>query len=369
MVNIFEKTKQSLEATPSLVIDLPLVRKNLLKLTAYTKPYGIKVRPHTKTHKSKRMAQLQIETGSTGLAVAKVGEAEIMAQVCDDILIAYPAIDPHRSSRIAKLAHQVSVRVAVDSKVGIDALSQAAKKAGSTIGILADLDIGNHRTGVATPQLSLELAQHIDQCDSVRLDGLFFYPGQVWVPASEQPPILKQIDAILIETLDLWSKAGLSAEIVSGGSTPTAYQSQHITSQTEIRPGTHIFNDMNTVRAGFCELEDCAAAIVCTVLSNAVEGKVIIDAGSKTLTSDKNVTCPDSGAGYILEYPEIKIAKLSEEHGELDIRNCSNVPSIGERVTLIPNHICPCVNLQQQMWLQTEQGLEAIPVDTRGMIV
>ena len=126
---------------------------------------------------------------------------------------------------------------------------------------------------------------------------------------------------------------------------------------------------MNTVRGGYCTLQECSAAVICTVVSDAVQGKVVIDAGTKTLTSDKNATCPDSGFGYILEYPEIQVAKLSEEHGELDVRNSKNVPQVGERVTLIPNHICPCMNLQDAVWLQTEDGLEKLPIDTRGMIV
>ncbi|MBL4883765.1 MAG: alanine racemase [Planctomycetaceae bacterium] len=369
-VTLFEKAKQSLVATPAMVIDLALVRENLLKLSAYLKPHGITVRPHTKTHKSKRLAQEQLNTGSVGLTVAKVGEAEVMAEVCDDILIGYPAIDAHRCSRIAKLAHKITLRVAVDSKYGIEALARAAKEAGSTIGVLIDLNCGSDRTGVATPELSLELAQHVVCCgEGVRLDGLFFYPGQVWVPVDQQPPVLKKIDDLLKKTLNLWTEAGLKAEIVSGGSTPTAYQSHHITSQTEIRPGTHIFNDMNTVHAGFCTLQDCSVALICTVISDAVDGKVIIDAGSKSLTSDKNVTQPDSGYGYILEYPEAQVSKLSEEHGELDVRNCKSVPEVGDRVTLIPNHICPCLNLQEQVWLQTENGLEELTVDTQGMII
>jgi len=368
VVNIFEKAKNSVEATPALVIDLARVRKNLTELEEHVRPLGIKVRPHTKTHKSKRLAQEQLDSGSVGLTVAKVGEAEVMAQVCDDILIAYPIIDPHRSARAAKLAHDVTVRVALDTKFGIDAIANAAKKAGSTIGILVDLNVGSNRTGVATPQELLELAQHVEQCGkSVRLDGIFFYPGHIWVPADQQPPLLKLVDEMLLEAKDLFNKSGLCTDTVSGGSRQSAFRSQLITAQTEIRSGTHIFNDMNTVRVGACSLDQCAASIICTVVSNAVAGKVILDAGSKTITSDRNVSQPDSGYGHLIEYPDAIVSSLSEEHGEIDIRNCKNAPDLGERVTLIPNHVCPCVNLREQVWLQTEQGLESIPVDTRGM--
>ena len=177
------------------------------------------------------------------------------------------------------------------------------------------------------------------------------------------------VDAVVNETLDLWSASGLEAKIVSGGSTPTAYQSHLVDCLTEIRPGTYIYNDMNTVSAGFCRLEDCAARVVCTVVSNAVPGKVVIDAGTKTLTSDRNITQPDSGHGYIVQYPQAKITRLSEEHGEVDITACDRAPSIGERVEIIPNHICPCINLQDAAFLRSAEGeLHSFRIDARGKL-
>ena len=164
---------------------------------------------------------------------------------------------------------------------------------------------------------------------------------------------------------------GLQARIVSGGSTPTAFQSHLVPEYTEIRPGTYIYNDMNTVRGGYCRLDDCAARIVCTVVSTAVPGQVVIDAGSKTLTSDRCSPAPDSGHGYVVEYPEAVITRLSEEHGQIDIRACSQRPQIGERVTVIPNHICPCVNLQDaRLVARRRQGeLRELPIDARGRLV
>jgi D-serine deaminase-like pyridoxal phosphate-dependent protein len=216
----------------------------------------------------------------------------------------------------------------------------------------------------------LQLAQRVADEPALRLDGIFFYPGHVWLPAVEQPAELMRIDVLLAETIDLWKRSGLEAPIVSGGSTPTAYQSHHIPSMTEMRPGTYLYNDMNTVRAGFCALDDCAAAIVCTVVSTAVPGKVVIDAGTKTLTSDRNVKFPDSGHGHVVQYPDAAVVRLSEEHGEVDVSRCPRVPKLGERVTVIPNHICPCVNLQDAVWLRGSGGeLSEMSVDARGMLV
>lgn len=357
------------ESTPALVIDLDVVERNLSRLHGYARQHGLNVRPHTKTHKSVRMAALQVDHGASGLTAAKVGEAEQMAAASNDLLVAYPVVDAHRAARLAQLARRATVRVAADSAVGVDALADAASAAGTTLGVLVDLDTGFHRTGAQSPAEALRLAQYIAAKSSLRLDGLFFYPGHVWSPANEQPAELGRIDASLAEALDLWKRSGLAAPIVSGGSTPTAFQSHHVRSQTEIRPGTYIYNDMNTARAGFCAIPDCAATIVCTVVSASVPGKVVIDAGTKTLTSDRNVKFPDSGHGHVIEYPDAAIVRLSEEHGELDVSKCERTPKVGERVTVIPNHICPCVNLQNAMWLRRGNDLSQMNVDTRGMLV
>jgi D-serine deaminase-like pyridoxal phosphate-dependent protein len=358
------------EATPAMVIDLAIVERNIARLAEYARKHAIGVRPHTKTHKSLFMARKQLAAGAGGLTGAKAGEAEVMAAASDDILVAYPAIDPHRVRRLAHLARSgVTVRVALDSVAGIDAVAAIAAAENATLGVLIDLDIGFHRTGAQSPAESLHLAQQVAYTKSLRLDGIFFYPGHVWSPASEQVAELERIDAVLAETIDLWRRSGLQAKIVSGGSTPTAYQSHHVRSQTEIRPGTYIYNDMNTARAGFCVIDDCAARIVCTVVSAAVPGKVVIDAGTKVLTSDRNVRAPDSGHGHVVEYPEATIVRLSEEHGEMDVSKCARRPRVGERVAVIPNHICPCVNLRDEVWLRHADGqLEALEVDARGRV-
>jgi len=371
MVNTFEPALNSIPATPALVLDLSTLTHNAHRLADYAHAHGLQVRPHTKTHKSLEMARLQLDCGAIGLTVAKVGEAEVMAAASPDLLVAYPAVDPQRTQRLAQLAGSATVRVAVDSLAGIEALANAARAAGTTIGLLVDIDVGYHRTGVQSPAAALELAQRISNLGpALRLDGLFFYPGQIWSAAAQQDVELSRVEVLLAETIDQWHAAGLSVEIVSGGSTPTAFQSHLVPSQTEIRPGTYLFNDMNTVRAGFSFIEECAAAMLCTVVSTAVPGKAVIDAGTKTLTSDRNARFPDSGYGCVLEFPEASLMRLSEEHGEIDISQSAHPPRIGDRVTIVPNHICPCINLQDRVWLQLPDGsLEQMEIDTRGRLI
>jgi D-serine deaminase-like pyridoxal phosphate-dependent protein len=359
--------------TPSIVIEARIVGQNLARMAAYAKERGLNVRPHTKTHKSVKLARMQLEQGAVGLTVAKAGEAQAMsaARPNVDLVMAYPAVDAGRCHMLARLAVEGhTIRVAIDSKVAADSLADAARASETTIGILVDLDVGLHRTGVQSPRASLELAQHVGRQRGLRLDGIMIYPGHIWSKSSDQVPALRAVDALVCEAVTLWQKHGLAAPIVSGGSTPTAFQSHHITHLTEIRPGTYIFNDMNSVAGGFCALDDCAARIVCTVISDAVPGQVVIDAGSKTLSSDRRHDSPDAGFGHIVEFPDARITRLSEEHGQVDVRHCDRAPNVGQRVTVIPNHICPCINLQTQVfWHEPDRTPLPIPVDARGCVV
>jgi D-serine deaminase-like pyridoxal phosphate-dependent protein len=337
-------------------------------MAEYSARHKLSVRPHIKTHKSQKLAAMQLESGCRGLTVAKVGEAEVMANVCDDLLVAYPAFDPARTHRIAALAAKTRLKVAIDSPEAADALALAARNTGTTIGILVDLDVGLGRTGVQSPADAWCLAEHVLNLRELKLNGLFCYPGYIWTPAAEQSAALSAVSAKLAESIAIWRSHGVAAEIVSGGSTPSAFQSHLVPEYTEIRPGTYIFNDMNTVRGNWCTFDDCAARIVVTVVSTAVPGQVVIDAGSKTLTSDRNALLPDSGYGYVVEYPQAVIVKLNEEHGQIDIRGCEQSPSLGERLTVIPNHICPCVNLIDAAWWMEDGQCEPLPIDARGKL-
>src|SRR5580704_8257558 len=150
--------------TPCLLIDAAAVRRNLAKMAAYTSEHGLKLRPHTKTHKTTLLARMQLERGAGGLTVAKPGEARVMAEVGSDILMAYPAVDPARCAELAELAKTKTIRVGIDSTYAADQLSAAARSAGVTIGILVDLDVGLHRTGVQTAAEALALAQLVSRC-------------------------------------------------------------------------------------------------------------------------------------------------------------------------------------------------------------
>jgi D-serine deaminase-like pyridoxal phosphate-dependent protein len=359
--------------TPALVLDAAMVRLNIERLAGYAAGHGLGVRPHTKTHKSSEIAGMQLASGAKGLTVAKVGESEALlhsfGDEAADVLVAYPTVDAARTERLAALARTASVRVALDTHAAIESVSAAARSAGITVGVLVDLDVGMGRTGVPTADALVALAQTVAAAPGLRLDGIFCYPGHIWAKPAEQAAPLAAVAAKLQEAIDRFDRHGLCRGVVSGSSTPTAYQSHLVPQVTEIRPGTYVFNDMNTVRGGFCALDDCAAAIICTVVSDAVAGQVVLDGGTKTFTSDRCGPAPDSGHGFIVEYPEAMITKLTEEHGQVDVSRCERRPKVGERVTVIPNHICPCINLQDAVWWREADGrLRPLTVDARGRL-
>jgi D-serine deaminase-like pyridoxal phosphate-dependent protein len=356
-------------ATPYLRLVRDIVWRNLDRSAAYAAEHGLSIRPHTKTHKSLRIASWQLDRGAIGMTVAKPSEAEIMMAACDDLLLAYPIVDRARADRIVAVSRECDVKVAFDSSEANDCLAASAQAKGATIGVLIDLDVGLRRTGVRSPADALRLAECVDRTSSLELRGIFCYPGHVWNHAHEQGPPLQKVAALLEETLHGFTKGGLCANIVSGGSTPTMFQSHLVPQLTEIRPGTYLFNDMNTVHGGFADIADCGAAVIATVVSNAVPDQVVIDAGSKTLGADRCVPNPDAGHGFVLEHPEAKITVLSEEHGQIDVSRCPIRPRIGDQITVIPNHICPCINLQDFVWLQLPDGtLESLKVDARGRL-
>jgi len=355
--------------TPALLLSADVIKRNVARLADYAATHEIQLRPHTKTHKMRALADGQLKAGAVGLTVAKVSEAEAITSPGMDILVAYPPVGHSRATKMALLARDRTMHAAVDSLTAVEIMSAAAQAAGTTVGLLVDLDVGMGRTGVPSPAATLPLAQAIDRAANVRLDGIMLYPGHIWNAPDQQAAALQAVDHLIAQTIDLWREHGLQASIVSGGSTPTAHQSHLVTHLTEIRPGTYVFTDMNTVHGGFCSLDDCAARIIATVVSDAIDGQVVIDAGAKTLTNDQCIPAKDTGFGYVVEYPAARILKLSEEHGQIDVNSCPVRPAVGDRVTIIPNHICPCINLQESVWwVEVNEPLRRIRVDARGKI-
>ena len=334
--------------TPALLIDLDVMERNLQRAADYAKAHGLHLRPHTKTHKTPALARLQLELGAAGLTVAKVGEAEVMAQVSPPgLLVAYPVLGESKLRRLAEVARKTQVTVALDNAVVARGLAEAAAAYGVEFGVLAEWDAGMARAGLQSTEELAALALGISRLPKLRFEGIAFYPGHVQSSGADGEAALAQVRAALDAALDRLSQQGTPAAIVSGGSTPTLYQSHLIPRMNEIRPGTYIFNDRNTVEVGACGPDDCAASILVTVVSTARPGQVLIDGGSKTFSSDR---CRRGGFGYVREAPAAVLTNLNEEHGYLDVREVRRTYSVGDRLRIVPNHVCTAVNLHERLY-------------------
>jgi D-serine deaminase-like pyridoxal phosphate-dependent protein len=356
--------------TPALVVDLDIMDRNLCRVAEYAKSHGLRLRPHTKTHKSTRIGRRQLESGAAGLTVAKVSEAEVMLGAApDDLLIAFPIVGHAKLERLMQVARKTRVTVALDSEVAARELSAAAQAAQVEIGVLAEVDAGLGRVGVTAGQPLLDLARVIGKLPGLVFEGITFYPGQIKSMDEQGRAGLALVSDLIASALADFQRAGIAVKIVSGGSTPTLFHSHQVHGLSEIRPGTYVFNDLNTVRSGGCMMEDCAASILATVVSTARPGQMIVDGGSKTFSSDRPVNIPDVTFGQVVEAPGARFHKMNEEHGFVDMTRAERQFAIGDRVHIIPNHICVAVNLHEQVYgVRGDRVEEVWKVEGRGKL-
>jgi D-serine deaminase-like pyridoxal phosphate-dependent protein len=355
--------------TPAILIDLDVMERNLRRVADYTREHGLRLRPHTKTHKIPALGRKQIEGGAVGLTVAKVSEAEVMLQSgTPDMLIAYPVIGRPKLERLLQVAAHTKVTVALDSVEAARQLSEAAQWAHREIGVLAEMDAGLGRVGVSPGPELVELAGAIGRLPGLRLEGIAFYPGHIKMLDEDGNRAIQELGEMIRSVLRELRGAGLAIAIVSGGSTPALFESHKIAGLNEIRPGTYIFNDRNTMLQGACSLDDCAASILTTVVSTARPGQIIIDGGSKTFSSDRPAS-GDVSFGHIVEAPEAVFTKMNEEHGYVDVRAVDRHFAVGDHLRVIPNHICVAMNLHECVYgIRGDRVEQTWRVEGRGKL-
>lgn len=345
--------------TPCAVIDLDVVARNIARAQALCDAAGVANRPHIKTHKSPALARMQIDAGARGITCQKLGEAEVMADAgITDIVIATNLLGAARSGRLAALQRRVGLKACADNPVTLAAYARAAEDAGRALDVLIECETGQLRAGVETPAAALDLARRIQADPWLRFAGLLYYPSLDGWPRTQ---------VFHDEMLAGLSALGLAPEIVSTGGTPNFAHLGALKGATEHRAGTCIFNDMMMVDAGFATLADCALEIYTSVVSRAGPERGILDAGSKALTSD---TGGRDGYGLIIDHPEARIHKLSEEHGFLDLSACAAKPQVGDIVRVIPNHVCVAVNMMDALVAVRGDRIAGVfPVAARGRLV
>ncbi len=344
--------------TPCAVIDMDRVERNIARIQAACDAAGVAHRPHIKTHKNPMLAQMQIAAGAKGITCQKLGEAEIMAEAgISDILISYNLLGDEKMARLGALQGKANVTVAADNSVVVADLPKAAAASGRTLPVVVECDTGRKRAGVETPAEAVALAREIAGGKGLQFAGFMLYPTETgWADAQK----------FFDEALAGVRAHGLDATIVSTGGTPNLKNLGKLKGATEHRFGTYIYNDRMQVAAGVATWDDCALHIYSTVVSRAAPERGILDAGSKTLTTD---TSGLEGHGLILEHPEAKIAKFAEEHGFLDLSRSNTRPNVGDVVRIVPNHVCVVVNMMDEVvMVRGEEIIGTLPVAARGKL-
>lgn len=346
--------------TPVPVVDIDLLQSNIQRLQSFLDERQIANRPHIKTHKIPEIAQMQIEAGAVGITCQKVSEAEVMAEAgFKDIFIPYNILGEAKLNRLMKLAKRIKVSVTCDSEFVAKGLSDAAQKNNLTLEVLVECDTGAQRCGVQTPEQAAALAKIISQLPNLDFGGLMTYPNM-------SAPYSAGVADFVNQTRELLKKENIAIKRVSGGGTPTMWQADSAIGITEHRAGIYVYGDRLTMRSGAVTLDTCALRVWSTVVSRPTETRGILDAGSKSLSSDLHGL---DGYGYICEYPEAKIYALSEEHGLVDFSACKTKPQIGERVSIIPNHCCTVTCLFDEVVGMRNNQVEVIwKVAARGTV-
>jgi D-serine deaminase-like pyridoxal phosphate-dependent protein len=379
--------------TPALIVDLERVDANLRRGQAYADAQGVDLRPHTKTHKGPRFARAQVAAGAAGICVAKLGEAEMMADAgLDDVFMPNTVIGPDKAARAVALAQRVRFAIGVDHPEQVAQLAAAAHGATTPLAVMVEVDVGAGRGGAAAGEVA-ELLRRVREAAGLRARGVYAYEGFTYT-ARDRDELVERHDAAqraLLAVADAarpWldgdARRG-GAPVVSLGSTPSLLAAVPLRAGiTEMRPGTYAFNDLQQARWAAASgrwqdgLEHAAAHVLASVVSvqgaefaaasNARDARVpgVLDAGSKALTSDRAVG--HEGHGLLVEHG-LTVARLSEEHGVVEGPGVERL-RVGDKVRILMNHVCPVVNLFPVMHLvRGDVVVEALPVAGRGFLV
>ena len=356
--------------TPALIVDLDIMEGNLTRMAEYCRRHNLRLRPHTKTHKIPELARKQIESGASGITVAKLSEAEVMIDAgLTDLLIAYPIVGPAKTARLARLAERATIAVSLDSAEAARGISADVSARGANVGILVEIDVGFGRVGVANETEALKLAQTVSSLPGLNFLGLMFFPGHFGVEPEERAVLRAQVNELLDRCVETFARAGLPIAVMSGGSTPSRYESDQFHGVNEVRPGTYIFNDRNTVGVSAAALDECALSVLVTVVSTSVSGHAVIDGGSKTFSSDRYQAEHGRGFGHVKEDPTAEIERFSEEHGHVNVSQSNRRYTIGERLNVIPNHVCSTVNMHDEIYGVRGEQVETVwRVAARGKV-
>jgi D-serine deaminase-like pyridoxal phosphate-dependent protein len=356
--------------TPALVVSEEILHRNIATMAAFAASVGVNLRPHIKTHKTVQIARLQVAAGAIGVTCAKVGEAEVMVNEAgiEDVLLAYPTIGEAKFRRIAALMDRARIVVATDSLDAARMMSRAMTQHDRNLDVMLEVNTGQDRSGARVGEEAIAMALEIARMANLNLTGIMTHEGHAnSALPNEIEGIALAAGRAMVETAEAIRSHGIELPTVSVGSTPAAFFTPTVPGVTEMRPGTYVFNDNSAFPYGRVGVDDCAARFVATVVSRTAPDRGVLDTGSKSLAMDPGKA--HKGHGYIVGHPDVIITKLSEEHGVISIPDGESGLEIGDRVEVIPNHICPTVNLMDELFI-TRDGkiIDTWKVAARGKV-
>lgn len=358
--------------TPALLIDQDTVVHNLTKVSDMVRSAGKKLRPHIKTHKIPAFAKMQIDSGAVGICTAKVSEAEVMAEAgIKDILVANEIVGADKLIRLAKLAKQAKISVLADSIQTADWLGETARDYDVIFHVLVEVDTGDARCG-ALPEFVPQIAKRISQWPNLHFAGLETFGGAVFHCQGKEEE-LRRAEALGITMKKVKSDveaAGLTVEEVSVGGSPAISLLVKEPLYTELRPGVYIFNDAATVCRGAATYEECAATVLTTVISRPTGNRMVVDGGAKTFSYCRPGVVFGCRIlhGVVKGNPSVCLSNLSEEHGVFETEEGLPDYCVGEKIQVLPAHICPVINLFNQAYL-IKDGIvqDVVSIAARGM--
>jgi D-serine deaminase-like pyridoxal phosphate-dependent protein len=354
--------------TPAVLVDLDIVARNIARMQERARAAGVKLRPHAKTHKSPEVGRMQIAAGAIGLTLAKTSEAEVFAAYgFEDIFIGYPVFGADKARRLLALADRLRLAVGVDSVEGARSLGDVFHAAGRRLAVRLKIDSGFLRVGVR-PEDAVAMARRIAELPGLAFAGVFTHAGQGY--GGRTPEEVARTGSeegrIVVEAAQAVRAAGLPVEDVSLGSTPNVRAAMTVSGVTECRPGSYVYNDRSQVALGSAQAEDCAMTVLATVVSLPARDRAVVDAGSKTLSSDPTRPSAD-GYGVVVGNAS-RVARVSEEHGVIAVAEGESF-RVGQRVRILPNHSCVVSNLHDRLVAVRGDTVEGeIRVAARGCV-
>jgi D-serine deaminase-like pyridoxal phosphate-dependent protein len=369
--------------TPAVLIDRVRVLANIDRMQERADRRGIRMRPHAKTHKSPVVARWQIDRGAIGICCAKLGEAEAFADAgFTDIRLPYP-LQPVNAPRVLALLEKTRLSFVVDHLDVARGWSDAMARAGRTVDVLVKIDIGFHRCGIPPdPATAVPFIAAVASLPGLTLRGLLSHAGHGYHASSESElQAIAEDEARTLHALaDAARQRGIAIEELSAGATPTARYSLDQEWLTEYRAGNYVYFDRTQVGLGAATLDDCALTVLATVVSAPAPDRIVLDSGSKTLSSDlARGFRPIAGHGALFPGEELRagarpdpnllVERLSEEHATVRVLDGAAALRPGDRVRLVPNHACVVSNLVDRAWIvEGTRVLEPLDIAARGKI-